>query len=158
MDYDWLNFRSTDGTTEKSTYLVIKEASLNCLHTCFWLEEQLDHSYFTSQPQGPGGGGGALGYLLGGYVPPGTPNWHPVLKKTPKSDAPFKKWANFCIPRSRIRPKTDTPFWKWSCLSKMAESALAARAKIRPPCTLKHRVQQEYNSLLVNALNRINFE
>ena len=38
---------------------------------------------------------------------------------------------------------------------KMAESALAARAKIRPPCTLKHRVQQEYNSLLVNALNRI---
>ena len=26
-------------------------------------------------------------------------------------------------------------------LSKMAESTLAARAKIRPPCTLKHRVQ-----------------
>ena len=25
--------------------------------------------------------GGALGYVLGGYVPPGTPNWHPVLKK-----------------------------------------------------------------------------
>ena len=25
--------------------------------------------------------GGALGYFLGGYVPPGTPNWHPVLKK-----------------------------------------------------------------------------
>ena len=24
--------------------------------------------------------GGALGYFLGGYVPPGTPNWHPVLK------------------------------------------------------------------------------
>ena len=21
------------------------------------------------------------GYFLGGYVPPGTPNWHPVLKK-----------------------------------------------------------------------------
>ena len=40
-------------------------------------------------------------------------------------------------------------------LSKMAESALAAHAKIRPPCTLKHRVQQEYNSLLVNALNRV---
>ena len=30
---------------------------------------------------GGGGGGGALGYFLGGYVPPGTPNWHPVLKK-----------------------------------------------------------------------------
>ena len=28
-----------------------------------------------------GVGGGALGYFLGGYVPPGTPNWHPVLKK-----------------------------------------------------------------------------
>ena len=26
-------------------------------------------------------GGGALGYFLGEYVPPGTPNWHPVLKK-----------------------------------------------------------------------------
>ena len=25
--------------------------------------------------------GGALGYFLGGYVPPGTPNWHPILKK-----------------------------------------------------------------------------
>ena len=28
-----------------------------------------------------GGGGGALGYFLGGYVPPGTPNCNPVLKK-----------------------------------------------------------------------------
>ena len=37
-----------------------------------------------------GVGGVALGYFLGGYVPPGTPNWHPVLRK--------------------IRPKTDTPF------------------------------------------------
>ena len=27
------------------------------------------------------GGRGALGYFMGGYVPPGTPNWHPVLKK-----------------------------------------------------------------------------
>ena len=27
------------------------------------------------------GGGGALGCFLGGYGPPGTPNWHPVLKK-----------------------------------------------------------------------------
>ena len=36
------------------------------------------------------GAGGALGYLLGGYVPPGTPNWHPVLKKiSPKIDTPF---------------------------------------------------------------------
>ena len=37
-----------------------------------------------------GGGGGALGYFLGGYVPPGTPNWHPVLEKiSPKIDTPF---------------------------------------------------------------------
>ena len=35
----------------------------------------------------------------------------------------------------------------------MAELALAARAKICPLCTLKHRVQPKYNSLLVNALN-----
>ena len=36
------------------------------------------------------GGGGALGYFLGGYVPPGTPNWHPVLKtNSPKIDTPF---------------------------------------------------------------------
>ena len=34
--------------------------------------------------------GGALGYFLGGYVPPGTPNWHPVLKKnSPEIDTPF---------------------------------------------------------------------
>ena len=38
----------------------------------------------------PGGVGGALGYFLGGYVPPGTPNWHPVLKTiSPKIDTPF---------------------------------------------------------------------
>ena len=36
------------------------------------------------------GGGGALGYFLGGYVPPGTPNGHPVLKKiSSKIDTPF---------------------------------------------------------------------
>ena len=35
-------------------------------------------------------GGGALGYFLGGYVPPGTPNWHPVLEKiSPKIDTLF---------------------------------------------------------------------
>ena len=37
-----------------------------------------------------GGGGGGAGYFLGGYVPPGTTNWHPVLKKiSPKIDTPF---------------------------------------------------------------------
>ena len=34
--------------------------------------------------------GGALGYFLGGYVPPGTPNWHLLLKRiSPKTDTPF---------------------------------------------------------------------
>ena len=42
--------------------------------------------------------GGTLGYFLGGYVRPGTPNWHPVLEM-----------GQFFIPRSRIRPKTDIP-------------------------------------------------
>ena len=32
----------------------------------------------------------SLGYFLGGYVPPGTPNWHPILEKiSTKIDAPF---------------------------------------------------------------------
>ena len=43
--------------------------------------------------------GGALGYFLGGYVPPGTQNWHPVLQM-----------GQFFIARSRISPETDTPF------------------------------------------------
>ena len=43
-------------------------------------------------PQARGGGGGHLGYFFGGCVPPGTPNWHPVLKKiSPKTDTPFYK-------------------------------------------------------------------
>ena len=34
--------------------------------------------------------GEALGYFLGGFVPPGTPNWHPVLEKISlKIDTPF---------------------------------------------------------------------
>ena len=40
-----------------------------------------------------GGGGGALGYFLGGYVRPGTSNWHPVLKKnSPKIDTPYSPY------------------------------------------------------------------
>ena len=32
----------------------------------------------------------ALVYFLGGYVPPGNPDWYPVLKKiSPKIDTPF---------------------------------------------------------------------
>ena len=48
----------------------------------------------------PEGGGGALGYFLGGYVPLGTPNWQPVLKKIPLK----------LIPRSRNGPIFYTPF------------------------------------------------
>ena len=44
--------------------------------------------------------GGALGYFLGGYVPPGTPNWHPVLKKLSLK----------LMPRSRNGPIFYTPF------------------------------------------------
>ena len=34
--------------------------------------------------------GVAHGYFLGGYVPAGAPNWHPVLKKiSPKTDTQF---------------------------------------------------------------------
>ena len=42
-------------------------------------------------PEVPGEGGGwAFGYFLGGYVLPGTPNWHPILEKiSPKIDTPF---------------------------------------------------------------------
>ena len=44
-------------------------------------------SKFPDRAQSPEG---ALGYFLGGYVPLGTPNWHPVLKKIfPKIDSPF---------------------------------------------------------------------
>ena len=58
---------------------------------------------YTTSPPNPlarRGGGGALGYFLGGYVPPGTPNWHLVLKKIPLK----------LIPRSRNGPIFYTPF------------------------------------------------
>ena len=42
----------------------------------------------------------ALGYFLGGYVPPGTPNWHPFLKKLPLK----------LIPRSRNGAIFYSPF------------------------------------------------
>ena len=48
----------------------------------------------------PWGEGGTLGYFLGGYVPPGTPNWHPVIKKIPLK----------LIPRSKNGPIFYTPF------------------------------------------------
>ena len=67
------------------------------------------------------------------------------------------------LPRPFLLSPSPSPSGTlWTCsrlvrayLSKMAESALEARAKICPPCMLKHRVQQEHNSLLVNPLNCI---
>ena len=56
------------------------------------------------------GGGGALGYSLGTYVPPGTPNWHPVLKTIPLKLKPHSRNGPIFYTRSRIRPKTETPF------------------------------------------------
>ena len=43
--------------------------------------------------------------------------------------------GQFFIPCSRIRPKTDTPFWKWAIFF-----------------ILRSRVQEEYNSLLVQCI------
>ena len=67
------------------------------------------------------GGGGTLGYFLGGYVPPGTPNWHPVPVGTayekphaPRvpSPAPWlndkKKFCPVLFTFSSPRPPYDT--------------------------------------------------
>ena len=35
------------------------------------------------------GGGGAHGYFLGGYLPPGTPKLYPVLENASEMDTPF---------------------------------------------------------------------
>ena len=44
-------------------------------------------------------GGGALGYFFFFFLPPGTPNWHPLLKIiSSKINTPFQKWANFLYP------------------------------------------------------------
>ena len=44
------------------------------------------------------GPGGHLGIFLGGYVPPGTPNWHCRSKKiSPKID-PVLEMGQFFIP------------------------------------------------------------
>ena len=63
-------------------------------------EGRSKRSACVSVPGGGGGGGEALGYFLGGYVPPGTPNWQRVLTKFPLK----------LIPRSRNGPIFHTPF------------------------------------------------
>ena len=64
-----------------------------------WMADFLTEDWFTYLLPDPGQGG-ALGYFLGGYVPPGTPNWHLVLKK----------FRLKLIPRSRNEPIFYTPF------------------------------------------------
>ena len=55
-----------------------------------WLRVDRNGCYACHPGYWTPGGGGALGYFLGGYVPPGTPNWHPVLKKISlQIDTPF---------------------------------------------------------------------
>ena len=60
--------------------------------------------------RGGGGGGGGVGYFLGEYVPPGTPNWHPVLKKFALKLIPVLEFALKLIPRSTNGPFFYTPF------------------------------------------------
>ena len=69
-----------------------REKEKHCRHVYFSfckLTTQ-DSMYAVAKLHKAGGGGGQLGIFLLGYVPPGTPNWHPVLKKiSPKIDTPF---------------------------------------------------------------------
>ena len=70
-----------------------KQCRNNVATLCCAKNRRCESSRVTSPP------GGALGQFLGGYVPPGTPNLHPVLKQiSPKIDTPFQKWANFLFP------------------------------------------------------------
>ena len=69
--------------------IIIVSQNLIIIHKLYFLEDLFrdvlhEHTLYSR------GGGGALGYFLGGYLPPGTPNWHPVLEKiSPKIDTPF---------------------------------------------------------------------
>ena len=60
---------------------------LEYCHTVFPVTCQFPCSAVHCVLAARGEGGGAIGYFLGGYVPPGTPNWLPVLKNIfPKID------------------------------------------------------------------------
>ena len=68
--------------------IIIVSQNLIIIHKLYFLEDLFrdvlhEHTLYSR-------GGGALAYFLGGDVPPGTPNWHPFLKKnSPKIDTPF---------------------------------------------------------------------
>ena len=62
------------------------EQNAQCVPTMWTVHRVIRYLLYTEIPRfivTPGAfpWGGGLGYFLGGYVPPGTPNWHPVLKK-----------------------------------------------------------------------------
>jgi len=66
----------------------LKVYSQNYLLRCSDRQQELCTSRISFRRLGPPGG--TLGYFLSGYVLPGTPNWHPVLKKIcPKIYTPF---------------------------------------------------------------------
>ena len=62
-----------------------KQVFFGIFFTSFWIFWSGIEPFCFCEPRG-----GTLGYFSGGYVPPKTPNWHPVLKKiSPKTDTPF---------------------------------------------------------------------
>ena len=78
-------------------------ANKSSSHT-LWVAQYIQRTKRSVRPPG-----GALGYFLGGYVPPGTPNWHPVLKKIPlKLIARFRNGPIF-IRRSRKFVNWNSP-------------------------------------------------
>ena len=58
--------------------LAVRISSYGCTWEVWRALKKLE--LLSAAPRAPGGGG-ALAFFLGGYVQPGTPNWHPVLKK-----------------------------------------------------------------------------
>ena len=69
-----------------------KRTGIHTLENCFFQISSDSRAYVRPR-------GGTLRDFLGGYVPPGTPNCYPVLKKiSHKIDTPFLKWANFLYP------------------------------------------------------------
>ena len=75
---------------ERSERNFVFHLHVSCTLYQFQLLPTIFFSHRVTSSAPPWGGGGALGYSLVGYVPPGTPNWHPVLKNfSAKIDAPF---------------------------------------------------------------------
>ena len=79
-DGEWLrtfDLGSKDQLTKRKNRIVIKDLITG--YNWKYRKTRSKADFFLLQALTPGGE--ALGYFLGGYVPPGTTNWHPVLKK-----------------------------------------------------------------------------